>query len=79
FENSFSFVRGRFDERIDGFKAGSDNLPLIPAPRWNGELRADFRKAGKFLQNLYARFEVDKTFRQNNHFTGFDTETATDG
>lgn len=79
FENNFSFVRGRFDERIDGFKTGSDNLPLIPAPRWNGELRADFKKAGKFLQNLYARFEIDKTFRQLKHFTGFDTETATDG
>jgi iron complex outermembrane recepter protein len=79
FENNFSFVRGRFDEKLEGFKTGSDNLPLIPAPRWNGELRADFKKAGKFLQNLYARFEIDKTFRQDKYFTGFDTETATDG
>ncbi|HEX4876009.1 MAG TPA: TonB-dependent receptor, partial [Chitinophagaceae bacterium] len=79
FENNFSFVRGRFDETIDGYKTGSDNLPLIPAPRWNAELRADFKKAGKFLKDLYAKFEVDKTFDQRNAFTGFDTETMTDG
>jgi iron complex outermembrane receptor protein len=79
FENNFSFVRGRFDETLDGYRTGSDNLPLIPATRWNGELRADFKMAGKLLQNLYARFEVNKTFRQRNAFTGFTTETPTDG
>ncbi len=79
FENSFSFVRGRFDNTIDGYKTGSDNLPLIPAPRWNSELRADFKKAGKVFQNVYGIFEVAGTLRQDNFFTGFDTETATPG
>jgi len=79
FQNSFSFVRGRFDNKIDGSKDGSDNLPLIPAPRWNSELRADFKKAGKAFRNLYARLELSRTFEQANHFTGFDTETATAG
>ncbi|MEQ1676314.1 MAG: TonB-dependent receptor [Chitinophagaceae bacterium] len=79
FENSFSFVRGRFDKKIDGDRTGSDNLPLIPAPRWNGELRADFKKAGKAFKNIYASFELATTFAQTNHFTGYDTETATDG
>jgi iron complex outermembrane receptor protein len=75
FENSFSFVRGRFDNGIDG----SDNLPLIPAPRWTGELRGDFKKAGKLLQNLYAKVELAKTFEQNKPFTGYNTETVTEG
>lgn len=79
FENSFSFVRGRFDNKLDGDKTGSDNIPLIPAPRWNSEIRTDFKKAGKALRNLYASVELTKTFKQDKFFTGFDTETATDG
>ncbi|MBK6937787.1 MAG: TonB-dependent receptor [Chitinophagaceae bacterium] len=51
FENSFSFVRGSFDKKIDGNITDSDNLPMIPAPRWIGELRGDFKKAGKELSN----------------------------
>jgi iron complex outermembrane recepter protein len=78
-ENSFSFVRGRFDNRLDGDRAGSDNIPLVPAPRWNSEVRTDFKKAGKVLRNLYASLELAKTFRQDKFFTGFDTETATAG
>jgi iron complex outermembrane recepter protein len=79
FENNFSFVRGRFDDLLDGFRSGSDNLPLIPAPRWNGELRADIKKTGKSIHNFYARLEGEKTFKQDNFFSGFDTETATNG
>ncbi len=75
FENSFSFVRGRFDARIDG----SDNLPLIPAARWVSELKAEWKEKGKYFRNLYLKLEADKTFRQNNPFTGFGTETSTDG
>lgn len=72
-ENSFSFVRGRFGEAVDG----SNNLPLIPAPRWSSELRADFKKAGKNLRNLYFRFEADQTFKQDRFFAGYGTETET--
>lgn len=79
FENSFSFVRGRFDNKLDGYKTGSDNIPLIPAPRWNSELRTDFKKAGKAVHNLYASLEMASTFKQDKFFTGFDTETATKG
>ena len=73
FENSFSFVRGKFSEAIDG----SSNLPLIPAPRWTSELRANFSKAGKSLGNLYLNLEADHTFTQDKPFTGFSTETGT--
>ncbi|MBL7725877.1 MAG: TonB-dependent receptor [Chitinophagaceae bacterium] len=79
FENTFSFVRGRFDEKLDNNRIGSDNIPLIPAPRWNGELKADFKKAGGIFRNLYAKLEADKTFKQDNFFSGYDTETTTGG
>jgi iron complex outermembrane receptor protein len=75
FENTVSFVRGRFDNAIDG----SDNLPLIPAARLVSELRGDFKKTGKLFANLYAKIEADKTFSQKKPFTGYDTETLTPG
>jgi len=75
FENTVSFVRGKFENAIDG----SDNLPLIPAARWNSELKVEFKKTGKHLQNFYARLEMDNTFKQNRPFTGFGTETSTSG
>ncbi len=73
FENSLSLVRGVFDEPIDG----STNLPLIPAPKWKSELRANISKAGKRFSNLYASFEADHSFRQDKPFTGYQTETPT--
>ncbi len=75
FEHSFSFVRGKFDNAIDG----SANLPLIPATRLVNELRGDFPKAGPCLRNLYVKIEADNTFKQDKPFTGFGTETATSG
>jgi len=75
FENAVSFVRGRFDNPIDG----SNNIPLIPAARFTSELKADFKKLNKTIHNFYAKLEWDKTFKQNKPFTGFDSETATDG
>ena len=76
FENTFSFVRGTFNEALDG----SNNLPQIPATRLNSELRADFNrtKKGK-LRNLYFLVETAGVFAQNNPFTGYNTETATPG
>lgn len=74
-ENSFSFVRGKFDNAIDG----SDNLPLIPAARLISELKGEFKKAGKLLRNFYVKLEADNMFVQNNPFTGFETETKTNG
>ncbi|HMU45317.1 MAG TPA: TonB-dependent receptor [Chitinophagaceae bacterium] len=79
FENSFSFVRGKFDNLLDNTKSGSYNLPLIPAPVWKSELRGNFIKAGKVFQNLYAKMETATTFKQDHPFTGFDTETPTSG
>lgn len=75
FENSLAFVRGTFEQEIDG----SDNLPLIPAAKLTSELRANFKKAGKAFRNVYIKASTDRFFEQNKAFTGFDTETATAG
>ena len=75
FENTISFVRGKFDNSIDG----SINLPLIPAARLVSELRGDFKKTGKTFHGLYVKLEADKTFSQKHPFSGYDTETATPG
>lgn len=78
-QNSFSWVQGRFDRRIDPRTPGSDRLPLIPAPRWRSEFRADAKKWGPHLRRLYSKLEIDVNAVQRQFFSGFDTETATAG
>lgn len=78
-QNSFSWVQGRFDRKIDASTPGSDRLPLIPAPRWRSEFRADAKKWGPHFRRLYSKLEVDVNAAQRQFFTGFDTETATSG
>jgi iron complex outermembrane receptor protein len=58
---------------------GSKNLPLIPAARLIDEIKVDFLKKGKLVRNGFIKFEVDNVFRQNNPFTGYNTEIATPG
>jgi iron complex outermembrane receptor protein len=74
-ENTFSYVRGIFFEAIDG----SRNIPSIPAARLISELRADFLQEGKVFRNLSIKLELDNTLAQREAFTGYDTETATNG
>ena len=73
FENTFSFTRAQFNTAIDGSK----NVPGIPAARYLSQLKGNFLPKGKSVRNLYLSLESDYTFRQNNAFTGYDTETAT--
>lgn len=75
FENTFSFVRGKFNNSVEATK----NLPLIPAPRLLSELRAVVLEKGTMLSNLTLKFELEKTFSQEFAFTAFDTETPTPG
>ena len=72
-KNKFSFVRGKFNNNI--FE--TDNLPLIPAPRWISELRTDFKKLGKSLANAYVMIEADNNLKQDHPFYAYDTETPT--
>jgi len=74
FQNTFSYVRGRFNENVGGTK----DLPLMPAPRLLTELRADVKKLGR-LSNFYARVEMDNTFEQDHAFVAYNTETITPG
>jgi iron complex outermembrane receptor protein len=75
FENTISYVRGTFDEALDGSK----NLPEIPHTRWISELRGDFLKKGKTLRNFYVMFETNTAFAQDNPFSGYNTEVKTPG
>jgi iron complex outermembrane receptor protein len=75
FENTFSYVRGKFHQSV----AGEYDLPFMPPAKWNSELRTDFKKAGKSLQNLYLKAEIEHVFRQDDIFASYDTETASKG
>lgn len=75
FENIFSYVKGVFNEPIEGTK----NIPFIPAARLITQLKGEFLKKGKVISNLSVTTELDNTFKQNNAFTAFNTETPTGG
>ncbi len=74
-ENSFSFVSGRFREKIEA----SSYLPFVPAPRLLTEFRGDFKKIDAHIKNAYLKFGIDNTFAQDNVFRAYNTETATPG
>ena len=75
FENTLSYVRGRFDHPLDG----SYNLPEIPHNRLISELRGNFFKKGKTVRNLYVMAETNAAFAQDKPFFGYNTESATPG
>jgi iron complex outermembrane receptor protein len=73
FENTFTYVRAQFTQAIDG----STNVPFIPAARFVSELRGNLLPKGNSVRNIYVMVNADYTFRQNNPFTGYNTETPT--
>jgi iron complex outermembrane receptor protein len=72
-ENSFSYVQATQHNKPDGSKY----LPFIPAPKYRGEIKAQFKNFGKILSNAYVKFGVDYFFAQNKFFSATGTETAT--
>lgn len=74
-ENTFSYVRGVTTSGTDS----THNLPYIPAARWLVELRAQQKKMGSFLKNVYAKVGLDINFAQNDIFSAYGTETASKG
>ena len=72
-ENSFSYVRATQNNRPDNEKF----LPFIPAPKYRGEIKAQFKEVNNTFSEFYAKFSVDHYFKQNNIFSAFDTETST--
>ncbi len=73
--NTFSFVSGRFREKIEN----SNFLPFMPAPRLLTELRAQFNHGQGTIRNGYAQLTLDNNFAQDNIFAAYNTETATPG
>ena len=60
-------------ETVTGKKDNGDNLPLIPANKWNNTFTAEFKK-GNWLKDGFATVNVVYTFNQNN-FSEFETKT----
>lgn len=52
-------------ESVTGKKSNGDNLPLIPANKWNNTLRIDF-KSNKTFKDFFASANVEHTLNQNN-------------
>lgn len=75
FENSFSYVQAVQKGESDSTKY----LPFTPAPKLQSDLRADIKKAGKVLSNIYIKAGLENYFAQNNYYSAYGTETATPG
>lgn len=73
--NSFSFVQGIQNNSSGGEKY----LPSIPAPKYRGEIKAEFKEVTKALSNTYLKFSVDHYFKQSKVFSAYETETPTSG
>jgi len=74
-ENSFSYVRGKFAEPV----GETTNVPFIPAPKWSSEIRASLFPKFQRFQNTLFTIEGVNYFKQDHPFTSFGTETATPG
>lgn len=74
-QNTFSFVRGKFNTAIEG----NTNIPFIPAPKLTTEFKAELKGIKKHAANAYIKMELDNTFTQNNVFTTYATETRSKG
>lgn len=72
-ENSFSMVNGIQKNQPDSMMY----LPFIPAPRYQGELRCEFKKTGKILSGLYVSASFNYYFPQDHIHSAFHTETKT--
>ena len=72
-ENSFSYVQATQQKQPDSSKY----LPFIPAPKYRGEIKAQFKTLGKSLSNTYVKFGIDYFFAQGQFFSANGTETRT--
>ncbi len=52
-------------ESVTGKKQNGDNLPLIPANKWNNSIKTEF-KSTKYLKDSFAVLNVEHTLNQNN-------------
>ena len=61
-------------ESVTGKKQNGDNLPLIPAMKWNNAIKTEF-KSGKYLKDSFAILNTDYFFDQNK-VDFFETKTS---
>ena len=60
-------------ETVTGQKDNGDNLPLIPAKKWNNTFRGEF-EIKNWWQEGFATLNIESTLAQNNH-SEFETST----
>ncbi|HRI79217.1 MAG TPA: TonB-dependent receptor, partial [Cyclobacteriaceae bacterium] len=75
FENSFSWVRGKQLNQPDSMQ----NLPFMPPPKFQSEIRVQSEKAVGRINNAYIKLDASYFFPQHNIFGAFGTETVTPG
>ena len=73
FENSISYVQATQKNVSDSTKY----LPFTPPTKITSELKADAKRIGKSLRNVFVKVEVENFMAQKNIFSAFGTETAT--
>lgn len=74
-ENSFCYVRGI---QLHQSERDMHNLPMIPAPRWNLDLRYELPDLlHHHLRRSHLAFGMEYNLRQDHFFSFEDTETAT--
>ena len=80
FENSISVVYG-VNNGGNGVTVNEGNryLPLIPPIHGISELRADLKRAGKYLRHTFFKLQVEVYASQHRVYTASNTETATPG
>lgn len=71
FKNSFSYVKSIQKNQSDSTKY----LPFTPAPRFQTELRVNFKRLNKSFRNFYAEFGATYYFVQNDVYSAYGTET----
>ena len=73
FQNAFSYVNAIQLHQ----SAESKYLPMTPPARFTSDLRYDFIRDGKRLNNLYVKCGLECCLRQNHCYVADNTETAT--
>lgn len=73
FENSFSYVQAIQKGQPDSTRY----LPFTPAAKLESELRADIKKAGKYMSNAFIKIGMENYFAQDHFYSAYGTETAT--
>lgn len=74
-ENSFSYVRGMQQHPVE---SDMRNLPMIPAPRWNMDLRLELPDlCHHHFRRSHLSFGMEYNLRQDHYFAFEQTETPT--